>query len=96
MPHRQIPFALVGNDHVVFLVDDIDRALAFYRDVLGCAPGYSYPAMGMEQIWAGSALIVLRDITHAGASAAVPPVVGGRNVDHICLATSPFAPRDMR
>ncbi len=96
MPHRTIPFALVGIDHVVFLVDDMPRALAFYRDVLGCAPGYSYPAMGMEQVWAGAALIVLWDTTHPGAAAAVPPVVGGRNVDHLCIATSPFAPQDMR
>lgn len=96
MPHRNTPFALVGIDHVVFLVDDMDRALAFYHDVLGCAPGYSYPGMGMEQVWAGAALIVLWDTTHAGASAAIPPVAGGRNVDHVCLATSPFAPQDMR
>ena len=96
MPHRTVPFALVGIDHVVFLVDDMDKALAFYRDVLGCAPGYSYPAMGMEQVWAGSALIVLWDTTHAGAAAAVPPVAGGRNVDHVCIATSPFDPADMR
>ena len=96
MPHRTIPFALVGIDHVVFLVDDMPRALAFYRDVLGCAPGYSYPAMGMEQVWAGAALIVLWDTTHPGAAAAVPPVAGGRNVDHLCIATSPFALQDMR
>ena len=96
MPHRNIPFTLVGIDHVVFLVDDMDSALAFYRDVLGCAPGYSYPALGMEQVWAGAALIVLWDVTHPGAAGAVPPVVGGRNVDHICIATTPFAPADMR
>lgn len=96
MPHRNIPFALVGIDHVVFLVDDMARALTFYREVLGCAPGYSYPAMGMEQVWAGSALIVLWDTTHAGAAAAVPPVAGGRNVDHVCIATTPFAPAEMR
>ena len=57
-----IPFTLVGLDHVVFLVDDMPRAMAFYRDVLGCVPGYTYPALGMEQVWAGSALIVLWDI----------------------------------
>ena len=96
MPHRAIPFALVGIDHVVFLVDDMQKALTFYRDVLGCAPGYSYPAMGMEQVWAGAALIVLWDTTHPGAARAVPPVAGGRNVDHLCIATTPFDAQEMR
>ncbi|PRY77278.1 catechol 2,3-dioxygenase-like lactoylglutathione lyase family enzyme [Yoonia maritima] len=90
------PFSLVGIDHVVFIVDDMPKALAFYHDVLGCVPGYSYPAMGMEQVWAGAALIVLWDVTHPGAASAVPPVPGGRNVDHVCIATSPFDPADMR
>lgn len=91
-----IPFTPVGIDHVVFLVDDMPRAMAFYRDVLGCVPGYTYPALGMEQVWAGAALIVLWDVTHPGAAAAVPPVQGGRNVDHVCIATSPFDPAAMR
>lgn len=90
------PFTLVGIDHVVFLVDDMDRAQRFYFDVLGCVPGYSYPALGMEQVWAGAALIVLWDMTHPGAAAAVPPVAGGRNVDHVCIATSPFDHEAMR
>ncbi|MEL6688061.1 MAG: VOC family protein [Pseudomonadota bacterium] len=84
------PFTLVGIDHVVFLVDDLDRAVRFYLDVLGCVRGYSYPDLGMEQVWAGVALIVLWDTTHPGAATAVPKVAGGRNVDHICIATSPF------
>ncbi|MBB5278105.1 catechol 2,3-dioxygenase-like lactoylglutathione lyase family enzyme [Rhizobium rosettiformans] len=61
-----VPFSLVGIDHVVFIVDDMDKALRFYHDVLGCRPGYSYPALGMEQVWCGAALIVLWDITHPG------------------------------
>jgi len=84
------PFTLVGIDHVVFLVDDMNKALEFYQNILGCQSGYSYPALEMEQVWAGSALIVLWDITHPGATSAVPPVQGGRNVDHVCIATSPF------
>lgn len=90
------PFSLVGIDHVVFLVDDMARAVAFYADVLGAVPGYTYPALGMEQVWCGSALIVLWDTTHPGAASAVPPVKGGRNVDHVCIATSPFTPAAMR
>ena len=61
-----VPFSLVGIDHVVFLVDDLDQATTFYHKVLGCVPGYSYPALGMEQVWAGAALIVLWDVTHPG------------------------------
>ena len=90
------PFTLVGLDHVVFLVDDMARALTFYREVLGCETGYVYPALGMEQVWCGSALIVLWDITHPGAKDAVPPVSGGRNVDHVCIATSTFDHQSMR
>ena len=90
------PFTLVGLDHVVFLVDDMARAMAFYCDVLGAVPGYSYPGLGMEQLWCGSALIVLWDVTHPGAARAVPAVKGGRNVDHLCIATSPFDPGAFR
>ena len=91
-----LPFTLVGIDHVVFLVDDMERALGFSFDVLGCRPGYSYPALGMEQVWCGSSLIVLWDITHPGARSAVPPVAGGRNVDHVCIATGPFDHGELR
>ncbi len=90
------PFTLVGFDHVVFVVDDLARAVTFYQSLLGCVPGYSYPALGMEQLWCGSSLIVLWDITHPGAAGAIPPIRGGRNVDHLCIATSPFAPEAMR
>lgn len=41
-------------------------------------------------------LIVLWDITHPGAASAVPPVKGGRNVDHVCIALSPFDEHAMR
>ena len=90
------PFSLVGIDHVVFLVDNMPRALNFYTNVLGCVPGYAYPALGMEQLWCGAALLVLWDTTHPGAASAIPPVKGGRNVDHLCIATSPFTPAALR
>ena len=91
-----VPFSLVGIDHVVFLVDDMERALHFYCNVLGCQSGYHYPALGMEQVWAGSALIVLWNIGHPGAKDARPPVLGGRNVDHVCLSLAPFDHDEMR
>lgn len=96
MPNTQIPFSLVGLDHIVFLIDDMDRALSFYTNVLGCQHGYSYPALGMEQLWCGNALIVLWDTSHPGGKAAAPEVRGGRNIDHLCIATSPFDHDEMR
>ena len=94
--HRSIPFTRAGIDHIVFLVDDLDRAVARYRDALGAGPGYSYPGPGMEQVWCGAALVVLWDITHPGAARAVPKVAGGRNVDHVCIAPTPFDHGAMR
>jgi glyoxylase I family protein len=91
-----VPFSLVGIDHIVLLVDDMKAALGFYYSVLGCQPGYSYPELGMEQVWCGSSLIVLWDITHPGGRKASPPISGGRNVDHICIATGPFDHEAMR
>ncbi len=96
MSHPKPPFTLVGLDHVVFIVDDMEKALAFYQGVLGCQPGFSYPALGMEQVWCGTELIVLWDITHPGAKDAVPPVKGGRNVDHVCIACAPFDHDELR
>ncbi|MEP6066833.1 MAG: VOC family protein [Paracoccaceae bacterium] len=87
---NKVPFRLAGIDHVVFLVTDLAGAVAFYQDVLGCQPGYSYPDLGMEQVWCGGSLLVLWDHTHPGGAGAKPPVEGGRNVDHVCLATGPF------
>ncbi len=90
------PFSMVGIDHVVFLVDDMERAVRFYTDVLGCQHGYSYPKIAMEQLWCGSALIVLIDTSQPGGAKARPPVEGGRNVDHVCIALSPFDIEQMR
>lgn len=90
------PFEIHGIDHVVFLVDDMDKALGFYRDLLGCKVGYEYPNLGMVQVWAGVSLIVLWDITHPGAKRAIPPISNGRNVDHVCLALGRFDPDEMK
>lgn len=90
MNNEMVPFNLLGIDHVVFLVDNMETALTFYQGVLGCQCGYRYPELGMEQVWAGTALIVLWDTSHPGAMNAIPPVSGGRNVDHVCLSLSPF------
>ena len=34
-----VPFTLAGFDHVVLLIDDMSRAIDFYKNVLGCQHG---------------------------------------------------------
>jgi glyoxylase I family protein len=80
------PFALEGLDHVLLVVDDMERALAFYEGVLGCVLEERYPQWGMAQLRAGAALINLVDVAAENGAWALPDVAGGRNMDHLCIA----------
>ena len=90
------PFALAGIDHVVLLVDDMERVSEFYTEVLGCAVDNDLPQYGMRQLRAGNALIDLVDISSSEGSWARPEVAGGRNVDHVALALAPADPEAVR
>jgi catechol 2,3-dioxygenase-like lactoylglutathione lyase family enzyme len=93
---RPPPFALEGIDHVVLLVDDIERARAFYCGVIGCSVDRALPEYGMLQLRAGAALIDLVDIASNEGAWARPPAAGGRNMDHVCLATGAWDEAAMR
>jgi glyoxylase I family protein len=80
------PFALEGIDHILVLVNGMKPAVQFYTDVLGCTVEGALPQYGMLQLRAGAALIDLVDISAPEAAWAKPPVAGGRNFDHLCLA----------
>ena len=80
------PFALEGIDHILLLVNGMKPAVQFYADVLGCTVEGALPQYGMLQLRAGAALIDLVDISAPQAAWAKPPVAGGRNFDHLCLA----------
>ena len=90
------PFALEGLDHVVLLVEDMEQAEHFYRSVLGCTVENALPQYGMLQLRAGAALIDLVDITAAEGAWAKPPTAGGRNMDHVCIATGRWDEAAMR
>ncbi len=79
------PFALEGIDHILLLVKGMKPAVRFYTDVLGCKIEGKLPQYGMLQLRAGSALIDLVDVSVPQAAWAVPPVAGGRNLDHFCI-----------
>ncbi len=90
------PFALLGLDHVVLLVDDMEAARAFYTDVIGCTVDRALPEYGMLQLRAGAALIDLVAFTTPEGVWAKPDVAGGRNMDHVALATGPWKPDALR
>ena len=94
MPHP--PFALEGLDHVVLLVRDMAEAQHFYEQVLGCTVDRALPEYGMLQLRAGSSLIDLVDIRSKEGEWAQPEVEGGRNMDHVCIATGPCEEQAMR
>ena len=90
------PFALEGIDHVVLLVRDMAEAQKFYEQVLGCAVDRALPEYGMLQLRAGASLIDLVDIGSHQGEWGRPEVEGGRNMDHVCIATGPCDEAAMR
>ena len=92
----RFPFALEGLDHVVLLVGDMGLAESFYCDVIGCTVDRRLPEYGMLQLRAGAALIDLVDTGGEPGAWARPEVAGGRNMDHVCLATGPWQEAAMR
>jgi len=71
------PVRIKGLDHVVLRVSDMDRAIAFYEQVLGLHIERRLSEIGLVQLRAGSAMIDL-----------VPQKEGeedGRNMDHYAV-----------
>lgn len=76
---------VVGFDHLVLRVRDVERSLAFYLGVLGLAP------VRVDEWRAGTApfpsaridATAIVDFVPAGDEAV------GRNVDHLCLVVAP-------
>jgi len=78
-------------DHVVLRVRDLNRALAFYCDALGCAIERRQDDLGLVQLRAGRSLIDLVPLDgKLGAAGGAAPGREGRNVDHFCVRVEPF------
>ena len=80
-------FAIQGLDHVVLRVADVERALRFYCEVLGCREERRLESIGLVQLRAGAALI---DLVPAEATPEVPGGKAAGNMDHFCLRIEPF------
>jgi glyoxylase I family protein len=77
------PFRLGGIEHILLLVNDMERALAFYEGVLGANVESRLPQHGMVELRAGASHLDLVDTSVPQGAWARPPVGGGRNVDHV-------------
>lgn len=77
----KIPFGVRNIDHLVLRTGNLDRLVAFYRDVLGL-PVERRTSSGTAQLRAGACLI---DITQADDRDQP-----GRNLEHFCLRVEPL------
>lgn len=85
------PFEIQRIDHVVLRVQDLARALHFYRDILGCTVARERPSLGMVHLHAGSAMIDLVSVDGPlGVKGGAAAGGEGRNMAHLCLRVEPF------
>lgn len=85
------PIRLLGLDHLVLRVADLDRMLAFYMGVLGCTIDREQPKFGLTQLRAGASLIDLITLDgRLGRMGGAGPGAEGRNLDHYCLRIETF------
>jgi glyoxylase I family protein len=85
------PMRIAALDHVVLRVAELDRSVAFYRDVLGCTVEKWQQDLGLLQLRAGSALIDLVTLDgRLGREGGAGPGREGRNLDHFCLRLETF------
>jgi glyoxylase I family protein len=85
------PIAIRRLDHVVLRVRDLEAALRFWRDALGCPVERMSDALGLYQLRAGESLIDLVPIEGPlGRLGGAAPAAEGRNVDHVALTLVGF------
>lgn len=82
---------LLGLDHLVLRVVDLQAMLRFYVGVLGCTVERRVDELGLVQLRAGASLIDLLPLDGAlGRAGGAGPGAEGHNVDHFCLRVEPF------
>lgn len=85
------PFTLRRLDHVVLRVRDVARMQRFYCEVLGCSVERTQPELGLTQLRAGDSLIDLVTCDGLlGKLGGPPPGDSAHNMDHLCLAVTPY------
>ncbi len=86
-----------GIDHVVLRVRDIERAIRFYGEVLGCTVERRRDDLGLVHLRAGRSQIDLVDVdSEIGRKAGAPPASEGHNMDHVALRLEAFDEAELR
>ena len=82
---------VLGIDHVVLRVTDVDRSIDFYCAVLGCALERRADDLGLVQLRAGRSLIDLVDVdSELGRMGGAGPGADAHNMDHFALRIESF------
>jgi glyoxylase I family protein len=82
-------FSIKHLDHVVVRVSDLDRAVRFYSEVLGCTEERRSESSGLVQLRAGRSLVdLMRADRHLEN--------GVGNMDHFALRIEPFDEPSLR
>lgn len=91
------PIRIVGLDHVVLRVQDLESSLRFYTQVLSAREERRVDSIGLVQLRAGAQLIDLVPIDgELGRAGGRPPGSEGRNVDHVALRLADFDEHALR
>jgi len=86
-----VPFQVKGLDHVVLRVADLQRALDFYREVIGGTIEREQTSIGLTQLRIGASLIDLIPLDgQLGQIGGAGPGREGRNLDHFAIQVTPF------
>jgi catechol 2,3-dioxygenase-like lactoylglutathione lyase family enzyme len=78
---------VAGLDHLVLRVADLDRAIKFYGEVLGCRVERRLEEPKLVQLRAGTSMI---DLVPAGPAAQSAEAAAGRNLDHFAVRIGTF------
>jgi glyoxylase I family protein len=78
---------VAGLDHLVLRVADLDRAIRFYEQVLGCHVERRLDQPKLVQLRAGASMI---DLVPAGPPPQSADAAAGRNLDHFAVRIATF------
>ena len=82
---------ILGIDHVVLRVRDLERMIDFYCRVIGCSVERRRDDLGLVHLRAGRSQIDLVPVDGPlGRVGGAAPSAEGRNVDHVCLRIEAF------